>query len=128
MSREKLPARRFCETRDFLFRDNMSITVSFGRNNDGIIKEVFINGGGREGAEMSLILADAATILSIALQRGSTPAELLKSIRREPTGNKPSSAIGFIITQMAKANKDGAEKTAEITIPHQEAVATECSV
>lgn len=103
MTREKLPARRYCETHDYE-RENTNYTVSYGRDDEGKIKEVFVNAA-KEGTNLALLLADTATILSIALQRGSTPAELLKSIRREPN-NKPSSAIGFIITQMAKANKD----------------------
>lgn len=110
MTREKLPARRHCETRDYQ-REGVNFTVSYGRNDEGQIKEVFVNAA-KEGAALSILLADTATILSIALQRGSTPSELIKSIRREPN-NRPSSAIGFIITQMAKANKDIPEDVRE---------------
>lgn len=116
MNREKLPARRHSETRDYVWErfDGMQIpmTVTYGRSEPNTpIKEVFINHG-KEGKDLALILADAATILSIALQRDATPAELLKSIRREPNG-KPSSCIGYIITQMAKANKDIPEDVRE---------------
>lgn len=116
MTREKLPDRRHSETRDYLWEkyDGVQIpmTITYGRPTPtGRIMEIFINHG-KEGKDLGLMLADIGSILSIALQRGATPAELLKSIRREPN-NKPSSPIGYIITQMARANKDIPEEARE---------------
>jgi len=75
-------------------------------------REVFINTfrdgfGGREGSHLDALLADAATSLSIAIQRGVPIAELARAVGRAPnvgtapgsleqlgTSDEPASPIG----------------------------------
>ncbi len=69
-------------------------------------REVFLNGG-KEGSQFDAILADAATIISVALQYGVPVAALAKSVGRFPNaattpgsldqltaGSQPTSALG----------------------------------
>ena len=68
--------------------------------------EVFLNGG-KEGSQFDAMLADAATIISVALQYGVPVAALAKSVGRAPNastmpgsidqltaGSQPASPIG----------------------------------
>ena len=68
--------------------------------------EVFLNGG-KEGSQVDAMLADAATIISVALQYGVPVAALAKSVGRAPNastmpgsldqlnaGSQPASPIG----------------------------------
>ena len=68
--------------------------------------EVFLNGG-KEGSQFDAMLADAATIISVALQYGVPLNALAKSVGRAPNaptmpgsldqlnaGSQPTSAIG----------------------------------
>ena len=72
----------------------------------GLPCEVFLNGG-KEGSQVDAMLADAATIISVALQYGVPVAALAKSVGRAPdlsttpgsidqlnAGNEPASPIG----------------------------------
>jgi len=69
-------------------------------------REVFLNGG-KEGSQFDAMLADAATIISVALQYGVPAAALAKSVGRAPNlstmpgsldqlnaGSQPASPIG----------------------------------
>jgi len=99
--RQRLADRRASETFG-IEHDRVRFTVSYGRDNNGQIKEVFINGG-KIGSGIEVMINDAATIISVALQFGVMPKELLKSMRRDPNG-RPASPIGIILTDMVKAN------------------------
>ena len=69
-------------------------------------REVFLNGG-KEGSQFDAMLADAATIISVALQYGVPVAALGQSVGRLPNavttpgslnqftaGSRPTSALG----------------------------------
>ena len=69
-------------------------------------REVFLNGG-KEGSQFDAMLADAATVISVALQYGVPIAALAKSVGRAPNAstmpgsldqlnasNQPASPIG----------------------------------
>ncbi len=69
-------------------------------------REVFLNGG-KEGSQFDAMLADAATIISVALQYGVPVSALAKSVGRAPNsstmpgsldqlnaGSQPASPIG----------------------------------
>ncbi len=69
-------------------------------------REVFLNGG-KEGSQVDAMLADAATIISVALQYGVPLDALAKSVGRIPNaaatpgsldqlsaGSQPTSALG----------------------------------
>ena len=97
--RQRLADRRYSELFE-VEHDRVRFTVSYGRDSHGAIKEIFINGG-KIGSGIETMFNDAATIMSIALQFGVSPKELLKSMRRDPSG-KPASAIGLILADMVK--------------------------
>ena len=105
-ARARLPNRRpsHVETLDVA---GQSITASIGfdpATNQPC--EVFLNGG-KEGSQVDAMLADAATIISVALQYGVPVAALAKSVGRAPNastmpgsldqlnaGSQPASPIG----------------------------------
>ena len=97
--RQQLANRRYAETFEF-DHYNVPFTVTYGRNMRDQIKEVFINGG-KIGSGLEVMINDAATLISLALQFGVTPRELLKSMRRDPNG-KLASQIGLILADMVK--------------------------
>ncbi len=83
-------------------------------------REVFLNGG-KEGSQFDAMLADAATIISVALQYGVPIAALAKSVGRVPNatttpgslnqltaGSRPTSALGaaldLLIAQSPRPN------------------------
>ena len=105
-ARARLPNRRpsYVETLDVA---GQSITASIGFDpaTDRPC-EVFLNGG-KEGSQVDAMLADAATIISVALQYGVPIAALAKSVGRAPNastmpgsldqlnaGSQPASPIG----------------------------------
>lgn len=97
--RQRLADRRYSETFEFK-HDDVPFTVTYGRNKPGFIQEVFINGG-KIGSGLEVMVNDAATVISVALQSEVTPKELLKSMRRDPNG-KLASPIGLILADMVK--------------------------
>jgi len=77
-------------------------------------REVFLNGG-KEGSQVDAMLADAATVISIALQYGVPVAALAKSVGRAPdlstmpgsidqfnAGSQPASPIGAALDLLIK--------------------------
>ncbi len=105
-TRARLPNRRpsHVETLDVA---GQSITASIGFDPaTNRPYEVFLNGG-KEGSQVDAMLADAATIISVALQYGVPVAALAKSVGRAPNastmpgsidqlnaGSQPASPIG----------------------------------
>ncbi len=105
-SRVRLPSRRpnHMETLEV---DGQIITACVGLNPaTGRPCEVFLNGG-KEGSQFDAMLADAATVISIALQHGVPLNALAKSVGRAPNastmpgsldqftaGSQPASPIG----------------------------------
>lgn len=92
--RSRLPNRRHHET--FSLRHwNMNYKIGFGRSNDGVIQEVFINCG-RSGEQSETLARDSAILLSLALQFGIPVEAMKKSITRNTDGS-PTGPIGAII-------------------------------
>lgn len=105
-TRSRLPNRRpnHLETLEV---DGQVITACVGFDPaTGQPREVFLNGG-KEGSQFDAMLADAATIISVALQYGVPVVALAKSVGRIPnaattpsaldqlnTGRLPTSALG----------------------------------
>ncbi len=105
-ARARLPNRRPSHV-ETLEVDGQTITACIGFNpaTDQPC-EVFLNGG-KEGSQFDAMLADAATIISVALQYGVPIAALAKSVGRIPNaattpgaldqlnaGGQPTSALG----------------------------------
>ena len=104
--REHLPNRRPSHF-ETLAVDGQVITACIGFDPaTGQPREVFLNGG-KEGSQFDAMLADAATIISVALQYGVPLDALAKSVGRIPNaattpgsldqlsaGSQPTSALG----------------------------------
>lgn len=92
MTRRRLPARRRAV---LLTADHQAATyeVGLGFYDDGTPGELFISGA-RTGSDIAALLADAAVLVSRALQHGDDLADLAKAMGREGDGVTPSSAIG----------------------------------
>lgn len=103
MSETKLQDRRFCETWNDKHH-GIPFTVSYGRDEHGNIKEVFIDAS-KIGSALEVIMNDIAIILSKSLRSGLSPSELFRSTRRDQNG-RPASMLGIILRDMVKANKD----------------------
>ena len=104
--RTRLPNRRpsHLETMEV---DGQIITACIGLDPEtGQPRELFLNGG-KEGSQVDGMLADAATVISIALQYGVPPLVLAKSVGRASdlstmpgsidqlkAGSEPASPIG----------------------------------
>ena len=101
MTRQSLPSRRPSVTYATEW-DGHQITVTVGYYLDGTPGEVFADVA--KGA-LRAALADACTIISIALQHGISPDDLAKSIGKVPApeweagamGDKPASPIGAVL-------------------------------
>ncbi len=83
--RQRLPNRRPSHT-ETLEVDNQVVIATVGFDpRTGQPCEIFLNAG-KEGTMLSAMLADAAVVISIALQHGIPAAALAKSIGRLPSG------------------------------------------
>ncbi len=105
-ARKRLPNRRpaHTEAREI---DGQAFTATVGFDpEDNSPRELFLNAG-KEGSMLNAMLADAAVVISIALQSGISPAVLSKSTGRLPiipvgpadldkphSGQDPASPIG----------------------------------
>lgn len=103
MPREPLPARRPCATLPVEWRGPdgqlTTYTMSVGYFADGRPGEIFV-GGLKIGSALQALLADAAVVVSIALQHGIPPAALAHSLARVPisdTDTAPASPLGAVI-------------------------------
>ena len=82
--RRRLPNRRPHEVHELKHHDEV-YQVGVGRDpDDNAILEVFVTGP-KLGSHMRAVLDDASILASLALQGGATPADLAKSMSREPT-------------------------------------------
>ncbi len=101
MPREVLPKRRFTETRDFMHQ-NDPYTLSIGYFEDGRPAEVFINHKMNESA-LGVLAHDAAVLISIALQHGSSVRELRAAIARteNEVDSPPQSVVGTVLDILA---------------------------
>lgn len=84
-------------------------SVSVGLDiSSGLPLDVFADGP-REGSDLQHILSDACVVISLAVQHGATPEELLKStgtmpwIRDGRVDTVPASVIGWILLAMIEA-------------------------
>jgi hypothetical protein len=84
--------------------------MNIGYYDDGRPGEIFVDGF-KVGSTLQALLADAAIIISIALQYGIPPADLGQSLARVPIGEDesgPASPLGAIIEAMIdKHQADG---------------------
>jgi hypothetical protein len=70
----------------------------------GRIAEVFLDAA-RPDSALDAFAADAAILISLLLQRGSSPAEIGHALRRAPDGS-PASLIGAAIDQLQAMERE----------------------
>ncbi len=114
MTRAHLPNRRpsHLETLE-VAGQTFEVCVGFDPAT-GQPREVFLNGA-KEGSQFDAMLADAATVISVALQYGVAPAALAKSVGRAPdmgtepcsfaqlaAGTEPASPIGAALDLLCR--------------------------
>ncbi len=78
--RQRLPNRRPSHT-EILQVDGQVFTATVGFDECSQPRELFLMAG-KEGSMLNALLADAAVVISIALQHGVTAAALAKSVGR----------------------------------------------
>jgi hypothetical protein len=98
MTRRILPQRRASET--FMLRFwNQNFTITIGRFPDGVIGEVFIDGG-KSGQDVQSTARDAAVVLSLALQHG-TPIEAIRHAVTRNSNGEAASILGATVDRLA---------------------------
>ncbi len=105
--RPRLPNRRpsHTETQE-IGGQKVIATVGFDPET-GQPRELFLTAG-KEGSMINALLADAAVVISIALQHGIPPAALDKSIGRLPSGPVTSADLEGTVPGRVAASQIGA--------------------
>jgi hypothetical protein len=97
--RHRLPHRRPAIAFDFRHGE-LSYRAHVGFFEDGRVGELFLNAS-KQNSALDAFAADAAILISLLLQRGSTVAEIGHALRHTPHG-APASLIGAVIDQLAQ--------------------------
>ena len=121
IARTRLPNRRPSHTKT-LQVDDQAFTATVGFDpRDNSPRELFLEAG-KEGSMLNALLADAAVVISVALQHGIPAAALAKSVGRLPTipvgpadldhppeQKAPASPIGAALDLITTFEKEVAE-------------------
>jgi hypothetical protein len=98
--RKRVHQRRHLETSSFRF-DNHGYTIGLGREvvcveraRLGPVVEIFLNAE-KVDSMADAISSDLAILFSMLLQYGSPPAEIAKSMKRNPNGT-PATLFGHV--------------------------------
>ena len=78
---------------------NQNFTITIGRFPDGVIGEVFIDGG-KSGQDVQSTARDAAVVLSLALQHG-TPIEAIRHAVTRNSNGEAASILGATVDRLA---------------------------
>jgi hypothetical protein len=98
-ARERLPNRRFAETRD-LQADGLRYRATVGRFSDGRLAEVFIDMS-KVGSAADSAARDCAIATSLALQWGADPETIRRALCRDAFG-KAVGPVGILLDQLAQ--------------------------
>jgi len=109
MTRTRLSNRRDSE-RATLMVDGQEFTAGVSFDEFARPKELFLDGP-KEGSQMANVLRDIAVVISVAVQDGSKPKLLAKSVGREPDG-KPTSFVGEALDYMVSLSPQPLERVA----------------
>jgi hypothetical protein len=101
MIRRVLPQRRASETFDLRFW-SQNFTITVGRYPNGMIGEVFIDGG-KTGQDVQSTARDAAVVLSLALQYGA-PLEAIRHAVTRNSNGEAASILGATVDRLATAS------------------------
>ena len=106
MTRRILPQRRASETFDLRFW-SQNFTITVGRYPDGMIGEVFIDGG-KTGQDVQSTARDAAVVISLALQHG-VPIEAIRHAVTRNSNGEAASILGATVDCLATVSVRAAE-------------------
>lgn len=83
-ARHALPTRRLTETIKLESTDGQTVYLSVGYDPKERLRprEVFYAGGFRSGSQLEFQVQDACVLLSLLLQHGHRPADIVKSLAR----------------------------------------------
>ena len=101
-----LPNRRGAVAISFTHRDQR-FRAHIGYFAGGGLAEIFLDAA-RPDSALDAFAADAAILISLLLQRGSSPVEIGHALRRAPDGS-PASLIGAAIDQLQAILHDDEE-------------------
>ncbi len=104
--RQRLPNRRECHT-ETLAVDGLSFEATFGFDESSRPREVFM-AAGKEGSRLNAMLADAAVVISVALQHGVPGEALARSVGRQPAGPVAPAELDHAPGQKVPASPIGA--------------------
>lgn len=102
-TRNPLCNRRASEAYDLSLPGKPTITVGIGYYDDGRVGELFVTTR-KIGSAFDAECADAAVMVSIALQHGITPQQLYHSLHRTPEG-EPVSVMGHILRGLIEGDE-----------------------
>jgi hypothetical protein len=97
--RERLPDRRFAETRDIQV-GGLKGRATIGRFSDGRLAEVFVDLS-KVGSAADAAARDCAIAVSLALQWGADAQVLRRAMCRDALG-KAVGPVGILLDQLAK--------------------------
>lgn len=103
--RHVLPGRRLTETRKIITPDGHTVHLSVGYDpyEDGRPREVFYSAGFKSGSALEFQIQDACVLISLLLQHGHRPGDIIKSLARseQPDGTMAyASIIGLIAARL----------------------------
>ncbi len=105
-ARTRLPNRRPAHT-ETLEVDGQAFEATVGFDEHGRPREIFLMAG-KEGSLLNSMLADAAVVISVALQHGVSSEALARSVGRLPAGPVAPSDLDQPQTEKLPASPIGA--------------------
>lgn len=106
MTRQTLPNRRPSEIYPAKTMGGRKMFIGIGRDQNGNIKEIFIDVSRTYGTPVKDVFHIFATTISIALQYGAPVELIIKSIREQSTNSKPEECwTKEIADTLEEANK-----------------------
>lgn len=92
--RDTLPNRRLSETRKVETADGATVylTIGYDPATPSHPREVFYSSGFRSGSQLEFQVQDICVLLSLMLQHGFTPAQLVKSLSKQ---DQPDRSVAF---------------------------------
>ena len=110
--RHDLPTRRLTETRKITTREGHTVHLSIGFDPEDPARprEVFYSAGFRTGSQLEFQIQDDCVLLSLLLQHGHRPEDIVKSLARteDVDGNTVyASVVGLIAAELAQQLDNG---------------------
>lgn len=109
--RHTLPNRRPSENLKVRTKDGHTIhlTVGYDPKDTERPREIFYSAGFKSGSQLEFQVQDACVLISLLLQHGLRPADIVKSLAREEAAGGQiihASVIGLIVDQLASGRPE----------------------